>query len=165
MKIAFRLVVFAALAGLGFWLWTVLFPSPEKVVLKKVASLAANANISPADGNISRAAKASSVISAFANDAEIVFDVAGVGSHTMSGRDEIREAALGGFANVQSLKVRFMDANARVGADKQTAQVTCTAQVSTGDSRDFGIQELRFQLKKIEGDWLITKVETVKTLQ
>jgi len=165
MKIAFRLVLFAAVAGLGFWLWTVLFPSQEKVVLKKIAGLAANANFNSTDGNISRAAKASSVISAFAVDAEVILDVAGVGSHTMSGRDEIREAVMGGFGNAPSLKVQFMDASARVGADKQTAQVTCTARVSTGDSKDFGIQELRFQLKKIDGDWRITKLETVKTLQ
>jgi hypothetical protein len=26
------------------------------------------------------------------------------------------------------------------------------------------VQEMHFQLKKVEGDWLITKVETVKTL-
>jgi hypothetical protein len=165
MKIAIRLVLLAALAGLGFWLWTVLFPSPEKVVLKKISSLAAAANISAADGNIVRAGKASSVVSEFANDAEIVLDVTGVGARTLSGRDEIREAALGGFANVPSLKVQFLDARARVGADKQTAEVTCTARVSAGDSKDFGIQELRFQFKKIDGDFLITRAETVKTLQ
>ncbi len=33
MKILVRLVLLAALAGLGFWLWTVLFPSPEKILL------------------------------------------------------------------------------------------------------------------------------------
>ena len=165
MKVAFRLVLLAGLAGLGFWLWTVLFPSPEKIVLKKISNLAATANIAPADDNITRAAKASNVVSEFANDAEIVFDISGAGARTLNGRDEIRETARGGFASVPSLKVKFMDANARVGTDKLTAEVTCTAQVSAGDSKDFGIQELRFQLKKIDGDWLITHAETVKTLQ
>lgn len=165
MKIVFRVVLFAVLAGAGFWLWTILFPSPEKVVLKKVSNLAASANISATDGNITRAAKASNVVSEFASDAEVFFDVSGAGAHTLTGREEIRETAMGGFASVPSMKVKFMDANARVGADKQTAEVTCTAQVSAGDSKDFGIQELRFQFKKIDGDWLITRAETVKTLQ
>jgi hypothetical protein len=165
MKITSRLVLFAVLAALGFWLWTILFPSPEKIVLKKVSNLAASANISRADGNITRAAKAGNVVSEFANDAEIDFDVAGVGARTLSGRDEIRETAMGGFANVPSLKVQFLDAAAKVGAGKLTAEVTCTERVSAGDNKDFGIQELRFQFKKIDGDWLITRAETVKTLQ
>jgi hypothetical protein len=165
MKIAFRLVLLAVFGGLGFWLWTVFFPSPEKVVLKKISALAATANIASADGTITRAAKASNLVSQFSNDAEIVFDVAGVGTRTLSGRDEIRETAMGGFANLPSLKVQFMDAVAHVGADKQTAEVTCTAQVSAGDNRDFGISEVHFRFKKIDGDWLITRAETVKTLQ
>jgi hypothetical protein len=165
MKIASRLVLLALLAGLGFWLWTVFFPSPEKIVLKKISNLAATATISAADGNITRAAKASNVVGDFSNDAEVIFDVSGVGARTLSGRDEIREAAMGGFANVTSMKVQFSDATAKVDADKQTAEVNCTARVSTGGDKDFGIQELRFQLKKIDGDWLITRAETVKTLQ
>ncbi len=32
------------------------------------------------------------------------------------------------------------------------------------NSKDFGVQEMHFQLKKVDGDWLITRVETVKTL-
>ena len=36
MKIFFRLVLLAAVAALGFWLWTVFFPSPEQVALKKI---------------------------------------------------------------------------------------------------------------------------------
>jgi hypothetical protein len=165
MKIVFRVVLFAALAAAGFWLWTVIFPSPQKVVLKKLSNLAANANISSSEGNIARAAKATSVVNEFSSDAEVVVDVTGVGAHTLTGREEIRETALGGFASVPSMKVKFMDANARVGADKLTAEVTCTAQVSAGDTKDFGITELRFQFKKIDGDWLITRAETVKTLQ
>jgi ketosteroid isomerase-like protein len=165
MKIAFRLGLLAAVAGLGFWLWTIFFPSPEKIVLGKIASLATTANITAADGSITRAGKASSVVSEFTSDAEIALDVTGVGARTLSGRDEIREAAMGGFASVPSLKVQFLDTTARVAPDKQSAEATCTARVSAGDSKDFGIQELHFLLKKIDGDWLITRVETVKTLQ
>ncbi len=165
MKIAFRLALLALLAVLGFWLWTVLFPSPEKVVLRKIARLAETATVHAGDGNITRAGKATSVVSQFATDAEIVIDAPGLNAHSLSGREEIREAALGGFANVTSLTVQFVDATARAAADKQSAEVTCTARVTSGDSKDLGIQELRFQFKKIDGDWLITRVETVKTLQ
>jgi ketosteroid isomerase-like protein len=164
MKIAFRLVLLAAVAVLGFWLWTVFFPSPEKVVLKKIASLAATATISANDSNLTRAGKASHLVGFFAADAQIIFDAPGQGTRTLSGRDEIREAALGGFASLTMLKVQFLDVSVRIGADKQTADVNCTAKVNAGDSKDFGVQEMHFQLKKIDGNWLITRAETVKTL-
>jgi len=160
-----RVVFLVMLLGGGIWLWTVLFPSPERVVLKKITRVAADANIALGEGNISRASKASSLTGEFDVNAEIVVDVAGIGAHTLSGRDEIREAALGVFTNLRALKTQFLDTKVTLGADNQSATVTCTAQVSESDNRDYGIQELRFQLKKIDGDWKITRVETVKTLQ
>jgi hypothetical protein len=30
--------------------------------------------------------------------------------------------------------------------------------------KDFLVQELKFTLKKVESDWLISRIETVKTL-
>jgi hypothetical protein len=164
MKIAFRLVLLAAAAALGCWLWTVFFPSPEKVILKKIASLAATATFSAADGNITRASKVSNLIGFFSTDAEISVDAPELGAHTLSGRDEIRETAAGGFTSLTTLTVQFLDVSVRLGADKQTADVSCTARVNAGDKKDYGVQELRFRLKKIDGDWLITRVETVKTL-
>jgi len=164
MKTALRLVLLAAVAALGFWLWIVFFPSPEKVVLKKIASLAATATFSAGDGNITRANKVGNLIGFFAVDAEIVFDAPGQGARTLSGRDEIRDAARAGFASLTTLKVEFLDVTVRLGADRQTADVNCTAKVNAGDSKDFGVQEMHFQLKKVDGNWLITRAETVKTL-
>jgi hypothetical protein len=164
MKIAFRLALLAAAAVLGFWLWTILFPSPEKVVLKKISSVAATATFSASDGNITRATKVSNFIGFFSTDAEISFDVTGYPARTFSSRDEIREAAAGGFTSLPMLKVQFLDVSVRIGADQQSADVSCTVKVNTGDSKDFGVQEMHFQLKKIDGDWLITRAETVKTL-
>jgi len=165
MKIASCVVLLGILGGLVFWLWTILFPNPEKVVLGRMSSLAAMATVSAGDGAITRATKASNFIGYFSTDAVINYDVPGLGARALTGRDEIRETAAGGFASVTSLKVQFQDATARVNPDQQSAEVSCTVRVSTGDSKDFGIQELRFQLRKIDGDWLITRAETVKTLQ
>jgi hypothetical protein len=165
MKIAVRIVLFAVIAGAGFWLWTILFPSPEKIVLKKISSLAATANVNSGDGNITRAAKVSDLIGYFSTDAQIVVDVAGFGHGSLNGRDEIRESAAAGFTRLKSLNVKFLDATPKVAADKQSADVNCTAEIHVNDSKDFGVQELHFQFKKIDGEWRITRVETVKTLQ
>ena len=164
MKIIFRLALLAAAVALGFWLWTVFFPSPEKVVRQRIASLAATATFSASDGNITRASKASNLFGYFSTDAEISLEVMGYPAATLSGRDEIREAAARGFAGLTTLKVEFLDVSVRLGPDKQTADVSCTARVNAGDKKDFGVQEMHFHLKKVDGDWLITRAETVKTL-
>jgi hypothetical protein len=164
MKTAFRLVLLAAAAALGFWLWTVFFPSPEKAVLKKIASLATTATFSAGDGNITRANKASNFIGFFAPDAEISYAVIGYPASTLSGRDEIRETSVRVFTGLTALKVEFLDVSVRLGADKQTADVSCTVRVNAGDKKDYGVEEMHFHLKKVDGDWLIIRAETVKTL-
>ncbi len=164
MKNTIRLALLAAVAVSGFWLWTVIFPSPEKVVRQIIASVATTATVRAGDSNITRAAKATNLTVFFADDAQVILEVAGQASHTLSGRDEIRETALGGFASLTSLKVQFLDVTVRIGADKQTAEVSCTARVSAGDNKDFGVQEMHFQMKKTDGTWRITRAETVKTL-
>lgn len=164
MRIAIRLVLLVALAALGFWGWTVLFPSAEQVILKKMASLSATATFNASDSNINRAAKAAALVGYFNNEAEIIVDVTGMGSHTLGSKDEIREAAYGGFAALPGLKVSFLDTTVRVGADQQTAEVSCTVRIFVGESKEYGVQEMRFKFKKTDGNWLITRVETVKTL-
>ena len=164
MKTAFRLIFLTAVALLGFWLWTILFPSPEKVVLKKMSNLAATATVSTQDSNLIRVAKAANLVDFFTMDAEIILNVPELPNRTLSGRDEIRETALAVLTNVKTLNVQFLDVTAQIGADKQAADVSCTVKVNAGDSKDYGVQELHFQFKKVDGTWLISRVETVKTL-
>jgi hypothetical protein len=73
MKIALRAGLLIVLVVAAGWLWTVLFPSPEKIVLRRIAALAATATISPGEGTITRAGKASSFIGYFSTDAEISY--------------------------------------------------------------------------------------------
>ena len=61
-----------------------------------------------------------------------------------------------------------LEAGESVAAETGNREV-CLALVSgqaqlTIDSKDFGVQEMHFQLKKVDGNWLITRAETVKTL-
>jgi len=165
MKIVIRLFLLAAVVALGWWLWTALFPSPEKVVLKRMRSLAELVTFKPDISNIGRATRASEFIGYFSVDTEIVVDVPELGSHTLTGRDEVRSTASAAFAGLPGLTVNFLDTTARIGADKQSADVRCTLRVTVGNEKDYGIQEMRFKWKKIEGTWQITRAETVKTLK
>ena len=164
MKMAARIILLAAAVALGWWLWIVFFPGAEKVILKKMSGLAATASFSANANSVSRAGKALDFIGYFSTDAQIIMDVPGLGAHTFSGRDEIREAGNGGLATLPGLKVSFLDTTVRVGPDRLAAEVSCTLRVTVGNDKDYGVQEMHFQFKKIDGAWLITRVETVKTL-
>ena len=164
MKNLFRLVLLAALAALGFWVWSIVFPGPEEIIHRRLAGLARTATINAQDGAIARGLKAQKLADYFSADAQLAFDTPGPGQRTLTGREEIKETATAGFLSVPSLRVEFLDVSIRLDADRRAGEVNCTANVLTGDTKDFGVQEMRFLMKKIGGKWLIVRVETVKTL-
>lgn len=164
MKNIFRLALLAAVAAFGFWLCTILFPSPEKVIRSRLADLARTATFGAQDSAIARALKAQRLANFFSADAQLTFDTPGMGQHTLSGREEIRENATAAFQSIPTLRVEFLDANIRLDAGRHDAEVGLTAKVTFGDTKDFGVQEMRFLFRKIDGQWLIVRIETVQTL-
>ena len=94
MKIIFRLVLLVALVALGVWLWFVLFPSPEKVIHKRLMALASTVSFSSSEGNLVRLAGAQNLAGFFSADVEVDIDVPGHERHVFMGRQEITQAAL-----------------------------------------------------------------------
>jgi hypothetical protein len=164
MKILFRFILLAAVLALGWWLWTYFFPAPEKIIRQRLTRLAETCTFAAKDSVFVRATKAQRAVNFFSADAELIIDISGAGGRHSSGRDEITEAAHTGFAVFKSLAVKFLNITVKLAADQQTAEVSCTAEVRFEDSKDFGVQEMRFQFKNVSGNWLITRAETVKTL-
>lgn len=164
MKTIFRLILLTAIAALGFWLWTILFPSPEKIIRQRLTDLARAATFGAQDSAIARGLKAQRLATFFSTDAQLIFDAPGMGQHTLSGREEIRENATAAFQSIPLLRVEFLDTNIRLDAGRRDAEVALTAKVTSGDTKDFGVQEMRFLFKKIDGQWFIVRAETVKTL-
>jgi hypothetical protein len=60
--------------------------------------------------------------------------------------------------------VKFLDLNVTLSPDKTEAVVHLTGEARVPNERDLFVQELKFQLRRIEGKWLIVRVETVRTL-
>ncbi|MFO1488066.1 MAG: hypothetical protein U1F65_06280 [Verrucomicrobiota bacterium] len=159
-----RILGALALIGLGVWLWTVCFPSPEKVIRKRLVALAATASFAAEDGMIARGYRAEKLAGFFAPDAEIKIEVKGVEPLHVTGRDEVTQLALLAARQLKGLKVEFLDINIVLGPDQQTAKANLTARLAVSGQRDFEIVELNFSLKKVERAWLIQQVESVKTL-
>ena len=135
----------------------------EKVIRKRLGELAQAASFSPKEGLIAKAWNASVLGEYFTPDVQVTVDVPGT-QHTLSGRDELLQAAVGARSAVGSLSLEFPDIKIVVAPDQNSAVVNLTAKGKVGGQRDFYLQELRLRMTKIKRDWLIDQIQTVKTL-
>jgi hypothetical protein len=165
MRIATRLFLIALVAAVGVWLWGVLFPSPDRVIRKRLAEAAHAASFAPGQSYFSRLASARRLSDFFATNVEVNIDIPAHQERQWSGREDILQAALGARSTLESLNVTVPDVTLIIGPGKEsaTADLTAEARIS-GDSEMF-VQEMKFTLRKVGGEWLITRVQTVQTLQ
>jgi hypothetical protein len=159
-----RLVLLAVLGVVGFYLWRWLFPDPELEIRRRVQEVAQLASFANNEGPLAKAANAHKLTTYFSLDATVVVEGSGQPQIRISGQQELLQTALAARQNLASLKVEFLDVTVALSNAKQAAQVNLTARARVPGERDELIAELNFFFKKIEGDWLITRVETVRTL-
>ena len=165
MKNLLRLVLLVILIALGFWVWNILFPNPQKIIRHRLNKLALLASFSSGEGNFSRIANVQQMGTYFTDNAEITVDIPGVESHTFNGRAELVQAAMVVRTTVNGVSAEFVDINIDMGSNNQSAMVDLTLKAKVGGERDAVIQELKFTFKRIKGDWLISRVTTVQTLK
>jgi hypothetical protein len=162
MKIILRVIVVIALAALAVWLWTIFFPSPEKAIRKQLVKLAQDVSFSQNENNLVKIADAQSVADFFSSNVEVNITIPEHEQETIAGRDEIRTAALASLQEVTELNVKFPDVNVTVAPDRNSATADVTLDAKVSGERDAIIQELNISFQKIDGQWLISKVETVQ---
>jgi hypothetical protein len=164
MKIFIRLVLLAAVVAAGVWIWTILFPSPEKIIRQRLAEVARDVSFNANESPLATIGKAQKIATFFSTNVEVNLDVPEYHGHTFAGHDEITQAIAGAHATINNLKVEFPDVNVTVAADKQSAVADLTVKAQTDGDKNFIWQEMKFTFQKSGGDWLITRVETVRTL-
>ncbi|MGA3283436.1 MAG: hypothetical protein ABSD57_03115 [Verrucomicrobiota bacterium] len=164
MKTVFRFILVAALVALGVWLWFVLFPSPEKIIRQRLTELARTASFTSGESDLARLAAAQNLAGFFATNVEVNIDVPGRVQHRLLGRDEIKEAALGAHSTLRGLKVQFPDINITVAPDKHSAVADLTVEANVAGEHDSIVQEMKFTFQQTDDGWLITRIETVRTL-
>ncbi|HLZ53678.1 MAG TPA: hypothetical protein VKS19_04285 [Verrucomicrobiae bacterium] len=164
MKIAFRIVMLAALAALSVWLWTIIFPSPEKIIRRQLGEVAKRASFTADEGMLARVAGAQSLASYFSTNVEVRLDVPELAQITTLDRNEIMQYALAAHSNVNSLNVKFLDVNVTLAPNRRSAIADFTVEARVLGEQELLVQEMKFTLQKISGQWLITRVETIRTL-
>jgi hypothetical protein len=164
MKRVLQIALAAAVIALAFWLWSTLFPTPEKVVRSRLNALAKAISFKSGTGAIAKAYNAEKVSEFFTPDVSVEVNLAGFEPISLHGRDEILQIATAAGSRLTSLKVEFPDMNITFGPDGTTAKVNLTGKATIPGERDISAQEFNFQLRKVDGKWLIFQIETVRTL-
>jgi hypothetical protein len=164
MKTVLRVILLAALVALGVWLWFVLFPGPEKIIRRRLTELARTASFSSGENDLARLAAAQKLTGFFATNIELNIDVPGRVQHRLLGRDEIKQAAFGARSTLGGLKVTFLDISVTVAPDKQSAVADLALEANIAGQHDTIVQEMKFTFQKTDDGWLISRVETVRTL-
>lgn len=155
------LIVAGVLAYFGYQKF---FPSEEKRIRLLLTDVAEVASFPANEKPLNRLASANRLAGFFSANAEINVQLPVEGSRTIQGRDEILQVALAARSRLSGVRVEFLDTIVTLDPEKQSATAELTAKITQSGQRDFGVQELKFQLKKIDGTWRITRVDTVRTL-
>jgi hypothetical protein len=163
-KWLWRVAALAVLAGLGFWGWRILFPRPEHVIRSRLNDLARTASFSGTEGALLKVAKAEALTGFCTPDVEIIVDVPGYQHQEIHGSAELLQAAAAVRTYRQGFKVQFFDIVVNVAPGQNSAVADLTARGDVPHERDFSVQELRFTMKKADGKWLVSRVETVQPL-
>ena len=164
MKIFARFCQFALVAALGFWLWTVFFPSAEQVIQKRLGKVAALLSFDSKEGPVAKIANVEDLARYFSSDIEIIVDTPVQAKQTIRGREELTQLLRGARMMLGGLDVKFVDVTVKLAPSKTDATVSMTGRAIVAGDRDPFIQELKFILRKIDGAWLIVRIETVRTL-
>jgi hypothetical protein len=149
---------------LVFWLYTVLFPSDEAVIKKRLQTIAQLASFNPGEGNIARLSNVNQLAVFFTQDISIRFEGSRPELQDLSGRDTLRQLLLVARSNLQRMSVRFPDIVVAVDPDGRAARVDLTVVADVNADKDVILQELKLDLTKADGSWRVSRVETLKAL-
>ncbi len=158
------LVTLLALIAGGVWIWREFFPAPERVIRQRIKEIAGLASFSPKEAPAAKLLNSQKLAGFFTSDVVIQVNVPGY-AQTITGRDDLAQVALMAREHLSSLKVEVSDIIVVVAPDKQSAMANLTGRASSPGQIDFMVQELKLSLKPHGRDWLINRVETVKTLR
>jgi hypothetical protein len=158
-------ILLLAVLALGFLGFRILFPSPQKVIRRQLIEMARIASFDVNESPLAKLANSQKLGSFFADNVEVTLDLPGRGQQTFSGRDELLQVASGARTQLPSLNIQFPDIAVLLASDGQTAEVNVTVKAIIGGQREMYIEEIKFSLEKLHGDWLIHRVEPVNTLR
>ena len=162
MKWAVRLIIIAALAAVGYWAWTAMFPNPRAVVWHRLEKLAQIASFSAGEGQLQKLAAVQKMGGYFSDQVVVNVHMTGEETHEFYNREELVQAIQAGRMSVNSVLVKFKGPRIEITPGSQEAIIGVALTADINGEKDSVVEDLKIQMKKVDGDWLITHVETVQ---
>jgi hypothetical protein len=160
-------VVLAAVALMALWFgWRWVFPNDEaqiRAVLDRIADAVGSG--AAKEGEVGRIARAASIRKEL--DPQIAVD-AGPPFMRLIGRDTLIGTVARVNSSVRDLEVQFEDVQVSVAPDRETAKVYLTAEAYFRDQRGgrgLEARELDVTFRRLEGNWVVSDVALVRTLE
>lgn len=160
-----RSVIAVFIAAVAFGIWA-LIPSEEERIRKVIekARNAVSAENRPG-GNLDVFARVGELTSCLTRDIEVRADVFGGLSGSINGIDEVRATAASLPQQLPGLRVALSEIVVTV-TDSKSARVSLVANIDTGtQQRTPVVQEFKLAMRKFEGRWYISRIETVRALR
>jgi hypothetical protein len=157
-------VVFAGIVCVAVVAWHRWSSGEEREIRRRLDSLIDEVNASAlADG---RAARAVTIASYFTED--VLVDL-GRGFAPISGRVMLTEIISRLQPRTAAFKVNLEDVGARVAPDRESAEVSLTAELlwrgTTSRDQTLDAREFALDMRKDAGEWRISRVTAVDTLK
>jgi hypothetical protein len=89
-------------------------------------------------------------------------DVTGGEKATYNNREDLIQALQGARMLASSVKAKFLGPKIEMTLGNQEAIVGVALTADIGGEQNAVVVDLKIEMKKIDGDWLITRVETVQ---
>ena len=159
MSLAKPVTLLALIAGLGYWAWTVFFPSPEEQIKTALMELAQAASFPSNEKNLARLGAINKVPTFFHTNA-VVRIANDRYSGSLRGKQEIRQAVAGSRTVASSLKIELTDPKVTLKSPS-TATVLITATVYVDGDPTPQMQILRFEMIEGKRKWLVKEVNPI----
>ena len=162
MKLAVRLLIVAGLIALGWWAWTVLFPNPRKEVWHRLEKLAQLASFPANEGQLAKMVSVQKMTGYFSEQVVVNFKVSEPELRTFNNRDDLMQAVQAACMASSSVRAKFHDPNIELTPGNREAIVGVALTADINGEQNTVVEVLKVEMKKVDGDWLITHVEAVQ---
>jgi hypothetical protein len=159
--------ILLAAAALAILLWggMRLLPNDEKIIRKRLTHLAAVASVKPDQSMLSRAANVQRLRDYFSPEVTIEIDDWGQRAFSIHGRNDLISLASAAQTQLREAKFKLVDLQVTVDRAQNQASALMTLLGDINGERYAISQVIALHLQKTEGEWLITRVETIRVLQ
>ena len=156
------LVIAAAVLGWGIW---ALRPTDEKIIQRRLGKLTELATFPANESAFRRAMHPNELREYFTEDVVVSFDVPGGSTQVIEGRGELIQIAALFRQRMRSATFHLLDITVASAPETQSATASMTMLVDINGEKNSISQELKMGFRKVDGFWLISQIETVKTLR